>query len=239
MSETRLRFSSKTKLRQKTREPAPSTVLAQILHRLSAPESWAPATRWELRLVIDLSIDNAVAAPEVDCLHSAGRSGRRSCLPSVMPPETCFQKMAGVSSFARGNPSVAGDLRGIRRQTTMSRSIKAFVGRCRTLPPRSGNGLLAIATGIDPQCRHFATGPYPANVFDGVSRKRDEAVAAQSARHDPAPARPLSRAEDDLGIDRQRDLIGALPRTRFPAPPMPPRVKADGCLLTLKRGVNT
>lgn len=104
----------------------------------------------------------------------------------------------------------------------MSRSIKALVGRCRTLPPRSGDGLFAIATSIDPQCRHFATGPYPADVFDGVSRKRDEALPAQSARHDPAPARPLSRAEGDLGIDRQRELIGALPRTRFPAPPMPP-----------------
>lgn len=149
-------------------------------------------------------------------------NGRRSCLASVMPPETCFQKMAGVSSSARGNPSVAGDHPGIRRQTTMSTSIKAFVGWCRTLPPRSGNGLLAIATGIDPQCRHFATGPYPADVFGGVSRKRDAADPAQSARHDPAPARPLSRAEGDLGIDRQRDLIGALPRTRFPAPPMPP-----------------
>lgn len=102
------------------------------------PESWASATRWELRLVIDLSIDNAVAAPEVDCLHPAGRSGRRSCLRSVMPLETCFQKMAGVSSFARGNPSVAGDVRGIRRQITVSRSIKALVGRCRKLPPISG-----------------------------------------------------------------------------------------------------
>lgn len=138
MSETRLRLSSNTTLRQKEREPAPSTVLAQILHRLSPPESWASATRWELRLVIDLSIDNAVAAPEVDYLHPAGRRGRSSCLPSGMPLETCFQKMAGVSSFARGNPSVAGDVRGIRRQTTMSRSIKALVGRCRTLPPRSG-----------------------------------------------------------------------------------------------------
>lgn len=138
MSETRLRLSTNTTLRQKTREPAPSTVLAQILHRLSAPESWASATRRELRLVIDLSIDNAVAAPEVDCLHPAGRGGRRSCLPSVMPLETCFQKMAGVSSFARGKPSVAGDVRGVRRQTNMSRSIKALVGRCRTLPPRSG-----------------------------------------------------------------------------------------------------
>lgn len=115
---------------KKTREPAPSTVLAQILHRLSAPESWASATRRELRLVIDLSIDNAV--------QPAGRSGRRPCLPSVMPLETCFQKMAGVSLFARGNPSVAGDVRGIRRQTTTSRSIKALVGRCRTLSPRSG-----------------------------------------------------------------------------------------------------
>lgn len=166
-------------------------------------------------------------------------NGRRSCLPSVMPPETCLQKVAGLSSLASGNPSLAGDVRGIRRQTTMSTSIKAFVGRCRALPPRSGNGLFAIATSIDPQCRHFATGPYLADVFEEVSRKRDEAVPAQSARHDPAPARPLSRAEGDLGIDRQRELIGALPRTRFPAPPMPPRVKADGCLLTLKRGVNT
>lgn len=138
MSETRLRLSSNTPLRQKKREPAPSTVLAQILHRLSAPEGWASATRRELRLVIDLSIDNVVAAPELDCLHPAGRGGRRSCLPSVMRLETSFQKMAGVSSFARGNPSVAGDVRGIRRQTTISRSIKALVGRCRTLPPRSG-----------------------------------------------------------------------------------------------------
>lgn len=138
MSETRLRLSSNTPLRQKNTRACLSTVLAQILHRLSAPESWASATRWELRLVIDLSIDNAVVAPELDCLHPAGRSGRRSCLPSVMPLETCLQKMAGVSSFARGNPSVAGDIRGIRRQTTVSRSIKALVGRCRTLPPRSG-----------------------------------------------------------------------------------------------------
>lgn len=88
--------------------------------------------------------------------------------------------------------------------------------------PEVGNGLFAIATSIDPQCRHFATGPYPADVFDGVSRKRDEAVPAQSARHDPARSRPLSRAEGDLAVDRQRELIGALPRTRFPAPPMPP-----------------
>lgn len=166
-------------------------------------------------------------------------NGRRSCLRSVMPPETHFQKMAGISSFARGNPSVVGDLRGIRRQTTMSTSIKALVGRCRTLPPRSGNGLFAIATSIDPQYRHFATGPYPPDVFDGLSRKRDEAVSAQSARHDPAPARPLSRAEGDLGIDPQRDLIGALPRTRFSSTANASCVKADGCLLTLKRGVNT
>lgn len=220
MSETRLRLFSNTTWRQKTREPAPSTVLAQILHRLSAPESWASATRRELRLVIDLSIDNTVAAPEVDCLHPAGRSGRRSCLPSVMPLETCFQKMAGVSSFARGNPSVAGDVRGIRRQTTMPRSIKGLVARCRTLPPRSGTACsrslqaLIHNAGILP--------PYPADVFDGVSRKPDEAVPAQSARHDPARSRPLSRAEGDLAIDRQRELIGALPRTRFQAPPMPP-----------------
>lgn len=48
---------------------------------------------------------------------------RHSCLPSVMPPESCFQKMAGVSSLARGSPSVASDVGGIRRQTTMSTSI--------------------------------------------------------------------------------------------------------------------
>lgn len=38
MSETRLRLSSKTKLRQQTHEPASSTVLAQILHRLSGQQ---------------------------------------------------------------------------------------------------------------------------------------------------------------------------------------------------------
>lgn len=192
-------------------------MLAQILHRLSAPEGWASATRRELRLVIDLSIDNVVAAPELDCLHPAGRGGRRSCLPSVMRLETSFQKMAGVSSFARGNPSVAGDVRGIRRQTTISRSIKALVGRCR-LPPRSGT---AYSRSLQVLIHNPGILP-PADVFDGVSRKRDEAVPAQSARHDPARSRPLSRAEGDLGIDRQRELIGALPRTRFPAPPMPP-----------------
>lgn len=106
------------------------------------------------------------------------------------------------------------------RQLCLDRSRRWSDGVARY--PRCRKRLVRDATNIGPQSRHFATGPYPADVFDGVSRKRDKAVPAQSARHDPARSKPLSRAEGDLGIDRQRELIGALPRTRFPAPPMPP-----------------
>ncbi|MET3913018.1 hypothetical protein ABID59_007392 [Bradyrhizobium sp. S3.3.6] len=72
MSETRLRLCSKATLRKERRERASSIVLAQILQRLSAPGSLAAATGWESCLGIDLSIENAVAAPEVACLHPAG-----------------------------------------------------------------------------------------------------------------------------------------------------------------------
>lgn len=238
MSETRLRLSSNNTLRQKTREPPllqcwPKSCTGSPRQKVGRQQqdgscAWSSICQSTMRLPHPRS---TVCTPLGDAEDAL--ACHRSCRWKAV-----FRKMAGVSSFARGNPSVAGDVRGIRRQTTMFRS-KALVGRCRTLHPGVGNGLFAIATSIDPQCWHFATGPYPADVFDGVSRKRAEAVPAQSARHDPAPSKPLSRAEGDLGINRQRELIGALPRTRFPAPPMPPRVKADGCLLTLKRGVNT
>ncbi|MET4278471.1 hypothetical protein ABIB68_006601 [Bradyrhizobium sp. F1.2.2] len=68
------------------------------------------------------------------------------------------------------------------------------------------------ATRIDLQYRNFAidTGSYPTDVVDGVSRSLDEAVPPQSARPDPAPAKPLFQSEGGLGIDRRHDLIGAL-----------------------------
>jgi len=86
--------------------------------------------------------------------------------------------------------------------------------------------------------RHFAidTGPYA----DGVIRKLDEAAASQSAWPDLPPVRPLSRVQGGLGSDRRHDSIENLAAlNRFPAPPSACHVKADGCLLTLKRGANT
>ncbi len=201
MSETRLRLSSKTTLRQERRERAPSTVLAQILHRLSAPGSWAAATRWESRLGIDLSIDNAVAAPEVACPR--WENGRRFCLPRPHR-KPVFRRWLGYLHLHAAilrwwAMSVGfGD-----RQPCPRRSRPSSDGVARR-PRGRGTACWRTARSINPQYRHFAidSGPYPADVFDGVSRKRDEAVPAQSARPDPAPARALSRAEGDLGIDR-------------------------------------
>lgn len=157
MSETRLRLSSKTTLRQKTRERAPSTVLAQILHRLSAPESWTPATGWESRLVIDPSIDIAVAAPEVDSLHPAGRTEdalacHRSChrkpvfrrWPAYLHLQAAILRWRAMSvGFGDRQPcprrsrhssdGVARYPRG--RGTACSRSLQALIHNAGILPP--------------------------------------------------------------------------------------------------------
>lgn len=183
----------------------------------------------ESRLGIDLSIDNAVAAPEVACLHRAGRTEDAPACDGFERHRSCHRKPvfrrwpahlhlhAAILRWRAMSMGFGG------RQPCPRRSRHSSDGVARH-PRGRGTACWRTARSIDPQYRHFAidTGPYPADVFDGVSRKRDEAVPAQSARPDPAPARSLSRAEGDLGIDRQRDLIGALPRTRFPAPPMPP-----------------
>lgn len=153
MSETRLRVSSKTTLRQKTRERAPSTVLAQILHRLSAPESWAPATRWESRLAIDLSIDNAVAAPEVDCLHPVGRTEdalacHRSChrkpvfrrWPAYLHLRAAILRWRAISVGLGDRQSCPRRSRhssdGVRDRGTASwRSLQALIHNAAILPP--------------------------------------------------------------------------------------------------------
>lgn len=183
----------------------------------------------ELRLGIDLSIDNAVAAPEVACLHRAGRTEDAPACHGLARHRSCHRKPvfrrwpaylhlhAAILRW-RAMTVGFGD-----RQPCPRRSRHSSDGVARR-PRGRGTACWRTARTIDQQCRHFAidTGPYPADVLDGVSRKRDEAVPAQSVRPDPASARSLSRAAGGLGIDRQRDLIGALPRTRFSAPPMPP-----------------
>lgn len=188
---------------------------------------------------IDLSIDIAVAAPEVACLHRAGRTEDAPACQGLTRHRSCHRKPV----FGRW-PAYLHLHAAILRWWAMS----AGFGDRQPCPRRSRHSSDGVARGrrgrgtdcwrtarsIDPQCRHFAidTGPYPADVFDGVSRKRDEAVPAQSARPDPAPARSLSQAEGDLGIDRQRDLIGALPRPHFQAPPMPPASRlTEACSL--------
>lgn len=194
-------------------------MLAQILQRLSAPGSLAAATGWESCLGLDLSIDNAVAAPEVACLHPAGRTEDAPACHGLARHRSCHRKPA----FRRGPAYLHLHVATLRwramsvgcgdRQPCPRRSRRSSDGAARHCRGR-GTACWRTATRIDPQCRHFAidTGPYPADVVDGVSRKLDEAVPPQSARPDPAPARPLSRAEGGLGIDRRDDLIGALPR---------------------------
>lgn len=179
------------------------------------------SNKMESRLGIDLSIDDAVAAPEVDCLHPSGRTEdalacQRSChRKPVFRRWPAYLHLHAAILRWRAMSVEFGD-----RQPCPRRSRHSSYGGARYARGR-GTACWRTATSIDPQCRHSATGPYLADVFDGVSRKRDETVPAQSARPDPAPAKTFSRAEGDPGIDRQRDLIGTLPRTRFPAPPMP------------------
>ncbi|MET4331456.1 hypothetical protein ABIB80_007316 [Bradyrhizobium sp. i1.15.2] len=245
MSETRLRLSRKATLRKERRERAPSTVLAQILQRLSAPESLAAATGWESCLGLDLSIDNAVAAPEVACLHPAGTTEDATACRPLARHRSCHRK--AVCRRAPAHPYLHGATLWWRamsvgfgdRQPCPRRSRQSTDGAARHCRGR-GTACWRTATRIDSQCRHFAidTGPYPTDVVDGVSRSLDEAVPPQSARPDPAPARPLPESEGGLGIDRRHDLIGALPRAPFSSTANASRVKADGCLLNLKRGVN-
>lgn len=168
-------------------------------------------------MVIDLSIDNAVAAPELDCLHPAGRTEDALACHRSCHRKPVFRRWPAHLHLHAAIPRWRAMSVGFGdRQPCPRRSRHSSEARGR------GTACWCTATSIDPQDGHFATGRYPADVFDGVSRKRDEAVLAESARPDPAPARFLSRAEGGLGIDRQRDLIGALPCIRFPAPPMPP-----------------
>ncbi|MGY3424213.1 hypothetical protein ACVWZW_004688 [Bradyrhizobium sp. F1.13.4] len=217
MSETRLRLCPKVTLREERRERAPSTVLAQILQRLSAPGSLGAATGWESCLGRDLSIDNAVAAPEVACLHSAGRT--------EAPPLATTSRGIGhvienlFSEDGRRIVICAGHhFGGVRcpvgfgdRQPCPRRSRHSSDGAAHHCRGR-GTVCWRTATRIDLQYRNFAidTGSYPTDVVDGVSRSLDEAVPPQSARPDPAPAKPLFQSEGGLGIDRRHDLIGAL-----------------------------
>lgn len=221
MSETRLRLSSNTTLRQKTREPCPfysagpNPAPALRARRLGQQQdgscAWSSICQSTMRLPHPSSSVCTPLGEAEDAL-----AYHRSCgwKPLFRRWPAYLHLRAAILRWLAMSVGFGG------RQPCLGRSRHWSDGVARY--PEVGNGLFAIATSIVPQCRNFATGPYPADVFDGVSRKRDEAVPAQSARHDPAPSRPLSRAEGDLGIDRQRELIGALPRTRFPAPPMPP-----------------
>lgn len=120
----------------------------------------------------------------------------------------------------------------------MPRSIKALAGRCRTLPPRSGTACLRSLQALIHNAGMLPLERTPRTSLTG-SAESGMRLFRLNLLGMILLAQDLSRAEGDLGIDRQRELIGALPRTRFPAPPMPPAVKADGCLLTLKRGANT
>ncbi|MET4749201.1 hypothetical protein ABIB08_003547 [Bradyrhizobium sp. RT11b] len=208
MSETRLRLCSEATLHKERRERAPSIVLAQILQRLSGPGSLAAATGWESCLGIDLSIENAVAAPEVACLHPAGRTEDAAACHRRARRRLCHRKPV----FRRGpaHPYLHG-------ATLRWWAMSVGFGDKQPCPRRSkhssdsaarhcrgrGTACWRTATRIDPQCRHFAidTGPYPTDVVDGVSRSLAEAVPPQFARPDPAPARPLSQSQGDLGID--------------------------------------
>ncbi|MFB9263094.1 hypothetical protein ACFFWD_07915 [Bradyrhizobium erythrophlei] len=94
---------------------------------------------------------------------------------------------------------------------------------------------------MDPQYRHFAidAGPYPAAVVGGVRRKLDEAVPPQAAGLILLPQDLFHELKAVSVSIVDTSSIGALRVHPFSSTANASRVKADGCLLTLKRGVNT
>ncbi len=166
---------------------------------------------------LDLSIDNVVAAPEVACLHPAARTEDATACHRLARHRPCHRKpvcrrgpahpyLHGAPLWWRAMSVGFGDRRSRPRRSRHSSEGAAHHYRGR------GTACWRTATRIDPPCRHFATdtGPYPTDVVVGVSRSLDEAVPPRPARPDPAPARPLSRSEGGLGIERRHDMIGAL-----------------------------
>ncbi|MGY3533379.1 hypothetical protein ACVILK_003036 [Bradyrhizobium embrapense] len=124
MSETRPRLSSKATLRKNARErpfysaglnPAPALCARKFDDGNKMGVAFGPRSVNRHGVC---RTRGRLSAPRWE-------NARRSCSPrprtaSVMRPDNCFQKRAGVSSLARGTPSVAGDVGGVRRQTTLS-----------------------------------------------------------------------------------------------------------------------
>ncbi len=179
---------------------------------------------------LDPSIDNAVAAPEVVCLHHAGRTQDVPACHDLARHRSCDRKTA----FRRGPAHVHFHAAPLRwwamsvgfgdRQPCPRKSKHSSDGAAGHRQDR-GTACRRTATLIEPRRRHFVidTGPYPADAVDGFIRKLDEAAPCQSAWPNPPPARPLSRVQGGLGNDRRHGLISNLAaRNRFPAPPLPP-----------------
>lgn len=173
-------------------------------------------------MVIDLSSDNAVAAPEVDCLHPAGRTEdalncHRSCHRKPVFRRWAAYLYLRAAILRRRAMSVGfGDRQPCPRRSRHSSDGVARYPRGRGTACSRSLQALNHNAGILPPDRTPQTS-LAASVESGMRLTRLNLLGMILLPQDL-----LSRAEGDLGIDRQRDLIGALPRARFPAPPMPP-----------------